>query len=225
MIGSRVICLTSLSPSPRSWVKRQGVTVAYQPQVNGSAERMVQPITRALKFMYMIWINESGMNTPNGSPSRSIQQEIVSEANPLLYDVHFGSGGPGGEHPQARSRSKKMAYRMQKYYQQARAQVNQRLRKTIADQVDTHNNLVRPHPVRSGSRVWLYLDRVREGYAKKLAHLWHVHLASLKRSANLQSTYNIFPVVHISKVKLVKIFPDRPVARLDESEGDREDFD
>ena len=24
-----------------------------------------------------------------------------------------------------------------------------------------------------GSRVWLYLDRVKEGYARKLAHMWH----------------------------------------------------
>ncbi|OWZ02295.1 hypothetical protein PHMEG_00026169, partial [Phytophthora megakarya] len=39
------------------------------------------------------------------------------------------------------------------------------------------------------------------------------------------STYSIFPVVHVSKIKLVKIFPDRPVARLNESEGDRVDFD
>ncbi|OWY90460.1 hypothetical protein PHMEG_00041403, partial [Phytophthora megakarya] len=40
------------------------------------------------------------------------------------------------------------------------------------------------------------------------------------------STYSIFPVVHVSKnKKLVKVFPDRPVTRLNGSEGDRVDFD
>ncbi|OWZ08899.1 hypothetical protein PHMEG_00018490 [Phytophthora megakarya] len=60
------------------------------------------------------------------------------------------------------------------------------------------------------------------------------HSASLKRSGNTQwgwrlevagSTYRIFPVVQDWKIKLVKIFPDRPVARLNESEGDRVDID
>ncbi|OWY90124.1 hypothetical protein PHMEG_00041890 [Phytophthora megakarya] len=39
------------------------------------------------------------------------------------------------------------------------------------------------------------------------------------------STYSIFPVVHVSKIKLVKIFPDRPVARLEDADRDRVDFD
>ncbi|OWZ05874.1 LOW QUALITY PROTEIN: hypothetical protein PHMEG_00021957 [Phytophthora megakarya] len=95
-----------------------------------------------------------------------------------------------------------------------------------------HNDLVRPHPVESGSRVWLYLDRVREGYAKKLAHLCHGPFRVAEKigeyAVRLEvagSTYSIFPVVNISKIKLVKIFPDRPVARLDGSEEDRVDFD
>ncbi|OWY91935.1 LOW QUALITY PROTEIN: hypothetical protein PHMEG_00039256, partial [Phytophthora megakarya] len=117
-----------------------------------------------------------------------------------------------------------------KYYQQAREQVNQRLREAIGDRADTHNDLARPHP--SGSRVWLYLDRVREGYAKKLAHLWHgpfrvaekigEHAVRLEIAG---STYSIFPVVHVSKIKLVKVFPDRPETRLNGSEEDRVDFD
>ncbi|OWY91550.1 hypothetical protein PHMEG_00039821 [Phytophthora megakarya] len=95
-----------------------------------------------------------------------------------------------------------------------------------------HNDLTRTHPIESGSRVWLYLDRVREGYAKKLAHLWHgpfrvaekigEHAVRLEIAG---STYSIFPVVHVSKIKLVKVFPDRPATRLNGSERDRVDFD
>ncbi|OWZ02511.1 hypothetical protein PHMEG_00025913 [Phytophthora megakarya] len=39
------------------------------------------------------------------------------------------------------------------------------------------------------------------------------------------SAYSIFPVVYVSKIKLVKVFPDRPVARLNGSEEGRVDFD
>ncbi|OWZ18153.1 reverse transcriptase [Phytophthora megakarya] len=44
-------------------------------------------------------------------------------------------------------------YQMQKYYQQAREQVNQRFRKAIADRADSHNDLVSPHHLEVGSSV------------------------------------------------------------------------
>ncbi|OWZ01222.1 hypothetical protein PHMEG_00027441 [Phytophthora megakarya] len=47
------------------------------------------------------------------------------------------------------------------------------------------------------------------------------HSALPRRSENT----HIFPVVHVSKIKLVKIFPDRPVAHLNGSEGDWVGFD
>ncbi|OWZ15402.1 LOW QUALITY PROTEIN: reverse transcriptase [Phytophthora megakarya] len=37
--------------------------------------------------------------------------------------------------------------------------------------------------------------------------------------------YNIFPVVHVSKIKPVREFPDRPVIRLTTQDQDRLDFD
>ncbi|KAI9979380.1 hypothetical protein PInf_030814 [Phytophthora infestans] len=41
--------------------------MAYRPQANGSAERMVQTITRALKMYVQDWIKGIGMSTQNGS--------------------------------------------------------------------------------------------------------------------------------------------------------------
>ena len=37
----------------------------------------------------------------------------------------------------------------------------------------THNENVTDDNIEAESQVWLYLDRVKEGYARKLAHLWH----------------------------------------------------
>ncbi|OWY96716.1 LOW QUALITY PROTEIN: reverse transcriptase [Phytophthora megakarya] len=123
-------------------------------------------------------------------------------------------------------------YRIQRHYQQAREQVNQRLREAISDRADQHNDIVRPHQVKAGSRVWLYLDRGREGYAKKLVHLWHGPFRVTEKigeyAVKLEiagSTYNIFPVVHVSKIKPVREFPDRPVIRLTTQDQDRLDFD
>ncbi|OWZ10897.1 reverse transcriptase [Phytophthora megakarya] len=99
----------------------------------------------------------------------------------------------------------------------------------MSDFFKSFNKILGQH---SGSRVWLYLDRVREGYAKKLAHLWHgpFHVAEkigeyAVRLKIAGSAYSIFPVVHVSKIKLIKVFPDRPLARLNGSEEDRVDFD
>ncbi|OWY91047.1 hypothetical protein PHMEG_00040537 [Phytophthora megakarya] len=121
-------------------------------------------------------------------------------------------------------------YRMQKYYQQAREQVNQRLREAIANRADTHNDLARPHPVESGSRVWLYLDRgmICKKAGAPMARSIPRCREDRRDAVRLEmagSAYSIFPVVHVSKIKLVKVFPDRPIARLNGSEEDRVDFD
>ncbi|OWY93515.1 hypothetical protein PHMEG_00037068 [Phytophthora megakarya] len=64
--------------------------------------------------------------------------------------------------------------------------------------------------IEEGTQVWLYLDRVKEGYARKLAHMWHGpfrvtelignHAARLETAG---SGYRIFPIVHLSKLKPV----------------------
>lgn len=44
----------------------------------------------------------------------------------------------------------------------------------MSDRVEDANEAVsgdREIPV--GSQVWLYFDRTKPGYARKLAHLWH----------------------------------------------------
>ncbi|OWY91782.1 reverse transcriptase, partial [Phytophthora megakarya] len=202
--------------------QHQQATMAYRPQANGSAERM-------------IWINDEyaerltfAINTARDRIRGETPFYMIHAWDPrstLEAVIPVGSTRKHDRDP------RRWRYRMQKYYQQAREQVSQRLREAIADRADTQSDLARPHPVESGSRVWLYLDRVREGYAKKLAPLWHgpfrvadkigEHAVRLEIAG---STYSIFPVVHVSKIKLVKVFPDRPVTRLNGSEG-RVDFD
>ncbi|GMF40547.1 unnamed protein product [Phytophthora fragariaefolia] len=74
--------------------------------------------------------------------------------------------------------------------------------------------------------------RFKEGYARKLAHLWHGpscvaemvdrHAAEL---AIAGTDYRIFSTPHVSKLKLVKQFPGRPSVEVVAPECNRVDFD
>jgi hypothetical protein len=84
--------------------------------------------------------------------------------------------------------------------------VNEKLKKAIAGRAEQHNEDVDPHSIVEGSRVWLYLHWVKEGYARKLAHMWHGPFRVVDRvsafAARLETAdteYRLFLVVHVSK--------------------------
>ncbi|OWZ00886.1 LOW QUALITY PROTEIN: reverse transcriptase [Phytophthora megakarya] len=208
--------------------QRQQATMAYRPKANGIAQRMVQTATRALK-MYV----------------RDLDQEYWDEyAEQLTFTINMAHDRIRGDIPhylvhgwdprstleatlpvgctRRRDRdARRWRYRVQRHYHQSREQVNVRLREAIADWAFRHNEDVGSHQIEAGSRIWLYLDRVKEGYARKLAHLSHGPF----RLDIAGTGYPIFPVVHVSKLKLVKDFPDRPRIELTVDESDRLDFD
>ncbi|POM69833.1 LOW QUALITY PROTEIN: Hypothetical protein PHPALM_13841 [Phytophthora palmivora] len=108
-------------------------------------------------------------------------------------------------------------YRIEKQYQLA---LNMKLREAIQGRADRHNETVQPHEIEVGAQVWLFLDRVNEEYARKLAHMWHGHFRVFElvdeHAVCLEiagKEYRLFPVVHVSKNKPVRQFPDRPQIR------------
>ncbi|GMF61064.1 unnamed protein product [Phytophthora fragariaefolia] len=86
-----------------------------------------------------------------------------------------------------------------------------------------------------GSRAWLYMERVKAGLTKKLAHRWHGPFRIKKKVEEYayelelpdRSGYRFHPVVHVSRLKPVNEFQSRPTTRLapDISEQTRLDFD
>ncbi|OWY98134.1 hypothetical protein PHMEG_00031174, partial [Phytophthora megakarya] len=86
-----------------------------------------------------------------------------------------------------------------------------------------------------GSRVWLYMERVKPGLTKKRAHRWHGPFRVKRKVEEFayelelpdRSGYRFHPVVHVSRLKMVDEFGDRPSARLtrDVNEATRLDFD
>ncbi|KAG2759361.1 hypothetical protein PC129_g20486 [Phytophthora cactorum] len=219
--------------------QRQRATMVYRPQANGSAERMVQTITRALK-MYVQDRDQKDWDEYAERLTFAINtaQDRIRGDTPF-YLVHgwdprstLEASIPVSSTKRRDRDPRRWRYQIQIHYQQARSQANQRLREVIADRADRHNDNVQPHQIQAGSQVWLYLDRVKEGYARKLAHLWHgpsrvvdkigEHAVRLETGG---TEYRLFPVVHVSKLKLVKEYPDRPRARITVNDSDRVDFD
>ncbi|ETI46709.1 hypothetical protein F443_08937, partial [Phytophthora nicotianae P1569] len=123
-------------------------------------------------------------------------------------------------------------YNVQRQYQQARKLVNKALHAAIEGRADQHNEDASSHDIKAGDQVWLYLDRVKESYARKLAHMWHRPFrvtGTVDRHAVCLETpctaYRLFPIVHVSKRKLVKSYPERPTSTQTNREANRVDFD
>ncbi|ETP50894.1 hypothetical protein F442_03890 [Phytophthora nicotianae P10297] len=123
-------------------------------------------------------------------------------------------------------------FSVQRQYQQARKLVNEALHGAIEGRAEQYNEDVSSHDIKAGDQVWLYLDRVKEGYARKLAHMWHgpfrVAETVDRHAVRLETAgteYRLFPIVHVSKLKLVKSYPERPTSTLTNREADRVDFD
>ncbi|OWZ06490.1 reverse transcriptase, partial [Phytophthora megakarya] len=162
--------------------QRQRATMAYQPQANGTAERMVQTATRALQ-MYV----------------RDLDQKDWDEyAERLTFAINTAHDRIRGDTPH---------YLVHGW--DPRSTLEATL--PIGYRAGRHNEDIGSHQ-KAESRIWLYLDRVKEGYERKLAHA-------------TGTGYQIFPVVHVAKLKVVKDFPDRPRVELTVDETDRLDFD
>ena len=90
--------------------------------------------------------------------------------------------------------------------------MNENLRAASQARIQAHNEGVVDHKIQPGTQVWLYLDRVKEGYAKKLAHLWHGPFRVLElvgdhaaRREVRGTEYRLFPIVHISNIEYYSI--------------------
>jgi hypothetical protein len=219
--------------------QKQRATMAYRPQANGTAERMVQTLTRALK-MYVTDTNQRDWDEYAERLTFAINtaQDRVRGDTPF-YLIHgwdprstLEATLPLGSTKRRDQEPRRWRYHIQRQYQRAREVVNNRLRIAIQDRADRHNTEEESHEIEVGSQVWLYLDRVKEGYARKLAHMWHgpfrVRELCGRHAARLEiadTPYRLFPLVHVSKLKRVRTFPDRPKNQLNVEEVDRVDFD
>jgi len=84
-----------------------------------------------------------------------------------------------------------------------------------------------------GDSVWLYIEKVKPGYSRKLAHLWHGPFRIKQRISDFiyeldlseNAEYRFHPKIHISRLKLRSSNPQRPTIELVDSTLERFDFD
>ncbi|GMF21628.1 unnamed protein product [Phytophthora fragariaefolia] len=195
--------------------QRQRATMAYRPQANGTAERMVQTATRALKM----YVQDRDQRDWDDYAERltfaiNTAQDRIRGETPF-YLVHgwdprstLEATIPVGSTRRQDRDPRRWRCQIQRHYQKAREQVNERLREAIADRADSHNETARAHQFEAGSRVW---------FGKVGEFAVRIEVAGTE--------YRLFPVVHVSKLKLVKIFPDRPQIQLSPDVTCRMDFD
>ena len=147
--------------------QRQRATMAYSPQANGTAERMVQALTRALK-MYVADVDQRdwdeyaerltfAINTAHDRIRGDTPSNLIHGWDPRSTSgatLPLGSTKPRDWDP------RRWRYRIQRQYQRARAGVNDLLKVAIKDRANQHNADHLRFKIGQGSQVCLYLDRV-----------------------------------------------------------------
>ncbi|KAE8997999.1 hypothetical protein PF011_g15237 [Phytophthora fragariae] len=219
--------------------QRQRATLAYRPQANGAAERMVQTVTRAIK-MYIADVDQRdwdeyverltfALNTSHDRTRNETPFFLVHGWNPrstLEATLAVGNTSTGD------AEARRWRLRIQRHYKVARAQALELVREAVEERARRQTERPTQHEIATGSQVWLYLDRVKPGYARKLAHMWHgpFRVAELVsafavRLETASTPYQLYPVVHISKLKPVREFLSRPATQLMMPVEERLDFD
>ncbi|ETI53999.1 hypothetical protein F443_03141 [Phytophthora nicotianae P1569] len=142
--------------------QRQRATMAYRPQANGTAERMdwdeyAERLTFALNTAHDRIRGETSFYLVHGWDARSTLEATLPLGSTRRRDVE----------------PRRWRFSVQRQYQQARKLVNEALHDAIEGRAEQYNEDVSSHDIKAGDQVWLYLDRVKKGYARKLAHMWH----------------------------------------------------
>ncbi|POM61068.1 hypothetical protein PHPALM_29975 [Phytophthora palmivora] len=88
---------------------------------------------------------------------------------------------------------------------------------------------------KEGDQVWLFMERVKQGLTKKIAHRWHGPFRVKRKVEEFayelelpdKSRYRFYPVIHVSRLKKVVDAEKRPTTRLiaELEEDQRFDFD
>ena len=160
--------------------QKQRATLSYRPAANGHAERNIQTVTRILK-MYCLdpeqldWdlhvvkvalaINTSYNVTRHETPFHLLHgfdPLTPMEAMTVKY-LHAGKD----------KNAKQWRRKKQRIWQYVRAYVIEALNKVQETRIQRSEDVAKGEPFEEGDCVWVYIPKVKEGFNRKLAHLWH----------------------------------------------------
>ncbi|KAJ0391632.1 hypothetical protein P43SY_011872 [Pythium insidiosum] len=221
--------------------QRSKATLAYRPQANGMTERMVQTIMRAVK----LYVQDSAQRDWDDYAERLIL--AINTAHDRVrgdtphYIVHGWDAKttmevtmPGERDDPSYPAAREWRAVIQSQYVRARQDVCRRLQDAMEHRRAHQHDRARGDPAvfEPGCQVWVFVNQVKPGYTRKLAHLWHGPFRVLERVGDhlvrleVQGTgYQFLPIVHVARLKLRQESWSRPQVDLEVAEGDRFDFD
>ncbi|GMF38633.1 unnamed protein product [Phytophthora fragariaefolia] len=177
--------------------QRQRSTMAYQPQANGTAERMVQTLTRSVK----IYVADTN------------QRDWDVYAERLTFALNTAQDRVRGDSPFSQAHGWDPRTTLEALL--PLDITRRRYRDLRSEQINRMNELVY-----MASKLGH-----RSGYistaSMRVTHLWQGPFRVVEMVADdaakieiAGSEYHQFPTVHVSKLKLVRRFPDRPQVEL-----------
>ena len=221
--------------------QRQLPTFAYRPQANGTTERMIQTVIRAVKKYSTLEGNLDwdilaerlafAINTSYDTIRKNTPFYLVHGWDPLttlqatMSDPSTSPDGPTAwQWRQAIHSDYQHCLRLASYC----------LDEAKQKRAEEHNiTIEKDTRIREGDAVWLYIDQVKPGAKKKLCHLWHGPFRVIAKRHTYSSTLDlesllptkanrakairrVHPEVHDSRLMLFRNTPRRPTHSLNE---------
>ncbi|KAE8978553.1 hypothetical protein PR002_g24691 [Phytophthora rubi] len=227
---------------------RSRATLSYRPQANGQQERSVKTMVQTVR----VYVED---------PLQADWDDIAENwcTPSIILEIPLGGKRPSISCTDAKpwrrdaNRQREIALQLAKEYQLAEkarraeehnARLSGKEQRSLpnsaesaeggeglpTDSAGSHKSLFQ-----TGEQVWLFMERVKPGLKKELAHRWHGPFRVKKKIEEFayelelpdKGGYRFYPVVHVSRLKKVTDLGQRPtVSLVDElSEGQRFDFD
>ncbi|OWY92572.1 LOW QUALITY PROTEIN: hypothetical protein PHMEG_00038376 [Phytophthora megakarya] len=213
------------------------VPLSYRPQANGQQERLVKTVMQLVMVyvedpLQQDWdeiaerlvfaINNSHDMTRKETPfylvhgwdahttlrAMTTSMKRVSEALAWRREINRQQqvALEMAKEYQAVEKARRFRIHNEKLSRKEQAAVPKSVNDDSPDADSEPKSLFRP-----GSRVWLYMERVKPGLVKKLAHRWHGPFRVKRKVEEFayelelpdKSGYRFYPVVHVSRLKRI----------------------
>ncbi len=221
--------------------QRQLPTFAYRPQANGTTERMIQTIIRAVKKYSAVEDNRDwdtlaerlafAINTSYDTVRKNTPFFLVHGWDPLTtLQATMTAPTTSSEISSAWH----WRQTMQSDYNYCLRLASSCLDMAKQNRAEEHNNaIITDERIKEGDAVWLYIDQVKSGQKKKLCHLWHgpfrvkskrnsyssiLDLENLlpTKTSKARAVRRIHPEVHDSRLMLFRNIQRRPTHKLND---------
>ncbi|KAH9082672.1 hypothetical protein LEN26_021255 [Aphanomyces euteiches] len=207
--------------------------LAYRPQANGTAERAIQTLVRSVKLYvtdprqrdwdeYAVRLTFAINTTPSATQGDT-PFFLMHGWDPFTTITASLPSTRSGDHEAHRWRSQ-----LHQQHLFCKAMAHELLCQAVAKRAEAHNSRLPDAAndrIKVGDLVWVYIDQVKPGVKKKLAHLWHGPFRVLEKKHDYASVQEIrgrlalrnhrfHAEVHDSRLKLQRLFQLRPTEVL-----------